>query len=79
MTSMPYVLSLTVRVAREDEKEAYQGLAVGAKTEGDYGKSHTRRQSHHCEEKYVPKKEFRGKVVLLFFSEDPTLTTELLL
>lgn len=75
---LPYILSLTVRVAKEDEKEAYQGLTVGAKTEGDYGKSHTRRQRHHCEEKYVPKKEFRGESCLAF-SETQTLITESLL
>lgn len=34
---MPYILSeswVSLRVVKEDEREAYQGLAIGAKLEG---------------------------------------------
>lgn len=66
----------SARMAREDEKEAYQVLAVGAKMERDYGRFHPRRHSRHCEEKVCAKKRnWRGSFLL---SKDPTVIPECL-
>lgn len=64
VSTMPHILSLRASMWA-DEREAYPGLATGAKTEKDYEKSNTVRHSHPSKEeirKMCQTKEFTGRL-----------------
>lgn len=56
---------LSVSVAKEDEKEAYRGLAMGAKMEGIMESLAQKAQSSPQEKKMCQKKNLEGKFLAL--------------